>query len=181
MLETFYKNRKLEFPLLDKTIVYDKTKFNKNPIMIIGEAPGETEVINGIPFCGPAGKNLQYLIKESGLSREDFLITNMVPFRTYKYSGENKINRTPSSEELKAGAELLREEIEIIKPRLILLLGGSALKGFKYFKKIDIKTNEIKFFDNLKIGHSYHPSPIAFNRKEIKNALLLFFKNLPRE
>ncbi len=185
-LENFYKKR-AEFikkylnENIDWTQVYDPfiNEKRKNPIMIIGEAPGAKEVELKEPFVGKAGENLNYLINLSGLDRKkDFLITNAFPFRTY----ENNKNRTPKSKELKIGAELLKKEIEIIKPSLILLLGNSAIKAFSYVCGEVKNLKKCGFYNvcNLRIGVCYHPSPIAFNRKEIKEALEGFFSNLKR-
>ncbi len=183
-LENFYKKR-AEFikkylnENIDWTQVYDPfiNEKQKNPIMIIGEAPGAKEVELKEPFVGKAGENLNYLINLSGLDRkEDFLITNAFPFRTY----ENNKNRTPKAKELKIGAKLLQKEIELVKPSLILLLGNSAIKAFSYICK-EIKNLKKCGFYNVcgyKIGICYHPSPIAFNRKEIRKSLEEFFKSL---
>jgi len=188
-LEEFYKNRKnfINFENVDYTDVYDSYLDEKidNPIMIIGEAPGANEVAQKEPFVGMAGKNLNYLIELSGLDRKkDFLITNAFPFRTF----EGNKNRTPKAKELKEGAKLLLKEIEIVKPKLILLLGNSAIKAFSYlpietakevknFERNSI--NEFKFpFYTTKIGVTFHPSPISFNRKEIRNKLEVFFGSL---
>ena len=118
-LEEFYKNRKnfINFENVDYTDVYDSYLDKKidNPIMIIGEAPGANEVKEKQPFVGMAGKNLDYLIKLSGLDRKkDFLITNAFPFRTF----EGNKNRTPKAKELKEGAKLLLKEIEIVNQNL---------------------------------------------------------------
>ena len=188
-LKEFYLSRKnfLNFENVDYTDVFDPYLDEKvaNPIMIIGEAPGANEVKEKQPFVGMAGKNLDYLINLSKYDRKkDIIITNAFPFRTYK---ENK-NRTPSAKELKEGAKLLLKEIEIVKPRLILLLGNSAIKAFSYLpiknaKEVkNFKRNSINEFDfgfyKTKVGVSFHPSPISFNRKEIKKALEEFFKEI---
>ena len=166
---------------IDFTDVYDpfiKGKKN-NPIMIIGEAPGANEVKLKQPFVGKAGENLTYLIEKSGFDRKkDFLITNAFPFRTYK---DNR-NRTPSVNELKIGAKLLEEEIEIVKPSIILLLGNSAIKAFSYIpwaKEVKNLTKcGIYEINKLKVGICFHPSPLAFNRKDIREALEKFFERL---
>ena len=188
-LEEFYKNRKnfINFENVDYTDVYDSYLDEKidNPIMIIGEAPGANEVAQKEPFVGMAGKNLDYLIKLSGLNRKkDFLITNAFPFRTF----EGNKNRTPKAKELKEGAKLLLKEIEIVKPKLILLLGNSAIKAFSYlpietakevktFERNSINQFEFPFYIT-KIGITFHPSPISFNRKDIRNKLEMFFGSL---
>jgi len=185
----FYLDRKnhINFDNVDYTDVYDPylSQKIKNPIMIIGEAPGANEVKEKAPFVGMAGKNLDYLISLSKYDRKkDILITNAFPFRTFK----DNANRTPSAKELKEGAKLLLEEIKIVKPKLILLLGNSAIKAFSYLpiqnaKEIkNFKRNEISDFDfgfyKTKIGISFHPSPISFNRKEIRKSLEEFFKKI---
>jgi len=188
-LKKFYLSRKdfINFENVDYTDVYDPYLDQKieNPIMIIGEAPGANEVQQKEPFVGMAGKNLSYLISLSKYDRKkDILITNAFPFRTY----EGNKNRTPKAVELKEGAKLLLQEIEIVKPKLILLLGNSAIKAFSYlpipnakevknFKRNSI--NEFQFpFYITKIGVTFHPSPISFNRKNIREDLERFFRDL---
>ena len=183
-LKEFYLNR-LDFikqnlnENIDFTNVYDPFLDEKadNPIMIIGEAPGANEVRLNQPFVGKAGENLNYLINLSGLERKkDFLITNAFPFRTF----EGNKNRTPKAKELKIGAELLKKEIEIVKPKLVLLLGNSAIKAFSYVCK-DVKNLQkcgIYEVCGLKVGVCFHPSPLAFNRKDIRKNLEEFFRAL---
>jgi DNA polymerase len=185
-LKEFYKSRKnhINFENVDYTDVYDPYLEEKssNPIMIIGEAPGANEVKEKAPFVGMAGKNLDYLISLSKYDRKkDILITNAFPFRTY----DGNKNRTPKVNELKEGAKLLLKEIYIVKPRLILLLGNSAIKAFSYLpipnaKDVKfIQRNSIKEFKIgefiTKVGVTYHPSPISFNRANIRKDLEKFF------
>lgn len=180
----FYKKRKDFISSkttgeIDFTDVFDPYLDEKKerPVMIVGEAPGENEVLRKAPFVGKAGENLNYLISLSGLDRKkDFLITNAFPFRTL--SG-NK-NRTPKASELKMGAELLKKEIDLVKPKIILLLGNSAIKAFSYIEPEVKKLKKCGFYEinSQKYGVCYHPSPIAFNRKDIREALEKFFLKL---
>jgi len=183
-LKNFYKKRGDYIKLylnenIDFTDVFDPFLNEKkaNPIVIIGEAPGLNEVLKRAPFVGKAGENLNYLINISRFDRKkDILITNAFPFRTYI----NNKNRTPKAKELQIGAKLLKEELNIIKPKLILLLGNSAIKAFSYLCKDVKKLTKCGFYNlcEFKIGVCYHPSPIAFNRKDIKKSLENFFKSL---
>ena len=181
-LKKFYKERKNFIPFkenIDFTEVIDPflEKKIEHPFMIIGEAPGATEVKLKAPFVGKAGENLNYLISLTPFSREkDFLITNAFPFRTFE---ENK-NRTPSAKELKIGAELLKKEIEIVQPKMIILLGNSSIKAFSYLcpEVKNLKKCGVYEVCGFKIGVCYHPSPLAFNRKDIRIALEKFFKGL---
>ena len=169
-----YLNENIDFTNVFDPYLNEKKDY---PIMIIGEAPGANEVRLKEPFVGKAGENLNYLITLSGLDRKrDFLITNAFPFRTY----EGNKNRTPKIKELKIGAELLKKEIEIVKPCLILLLGNSAIKAFSYVCS-DVKNlKKCAVYDvcNLKVGICFHPSPLAFNRKDIRQSLEEFFRGL---
>jgi len=188
-LKKFYLSRKnfINFENVDYTDVFDPYLDEKiaNPIMIIGEAPGANEVKEKKPFVGMAGKNLDYLINLSKYDRKkDIIITNAFPFRSY----EGNKNRTPKANELKEGAKLLLQEIEIVRPKLILLLGNSAIKAFSYLPIKNAKEvknfarNSINEFDfgfyQTKVGVSFHPSPISFNRKDIRNSLEKFFKEI---
>ena len=187
-LKQFYMGRKeklshFNFENVDWTDVFDPYLDEKieNPIMIIGEAPGLNEVIQKQPFVGMAGKNLDYLISLSKYDRKrDILITNAFPFRTF----EGNKNRTQKAKELKEGAKLLIQEIKIVQPKMILLLGNSSIKAFsciaqevKHFEKNSINKIKVEVVDT-KIGISYHPSPISFNRKEIRKNLEEFFTQL---
>lgn len=201
-LEAFYLRRfallqsfagELDFSQVDPTDVHEKNldEKNCNPIVIVGEAPGANEVEAGVPFVGMAGKNLTFSIHEAGLDRQrDFLVTNAFPFRTFEKGSSGVKNRTPSTGELKKGATLLKMELEIIRPKMILLLGGSAKKAFL---KIDDKktTQEVKTMENHSfrrietgmgfetiIGLSFHPSPLVFNMKHKRERLLRFFTEI---
>lgn len=93
-------------------------------IILIGEAPGENEDIQGIPFVGRAGKLLNEFLEKAGISREkDLYIINTVKCRPPK-------NRVPSDKEKAACREFLISQIEIINPKIILLCGATAAGAF---------------------------------------------------
>ena len=93
-------------------------------IILIGEAPGENEDLQGKPFVGRAGKLLNEFLEKAGLNREkDLYIINTVKCRPPK-------NRIPSREEKAACEHFLIKQIEIINPKLILLCGATAVKSF---------------------------------------------------
>jgi uracil-DNA glycosylase family 4 len=192
----FYSSRKvfldmIDSSLVDKSLVHDREfDFSKAPIMFVGEAPGENEAKEGRPFCGAAGKNLAKLIDASGLDRKKLLITNAFAFRTFEPSAKGGFkNRTPSIEELTLGATMLLSEIKIIKPKIIVLLGGSAEKAFlkigdkilkdafKALQKHEIKTISHNR-EELSIAKTHHPSPLVFNRTDKRAELYEFFDRL---
>ena len=183
----------LDFSQIDATLVHDRHLDAKvsRPIMIIGEAPGANEVEQQTPFVGMAGKNLSSLIEGAGFSREkDFLITNAFPFRTFQEGANGIKNRTPSTAELKAGSILLKMELEIVQPRMILVLGGSAKKAVLRLEDRAL-TSVLKMMENHTfekvgtdmgfstiLGLSFHPSPLVFNMRQKRDNLIKFFHEL---
>ncbi len=94
----------------------------KSRVMIIGEAPGAEEDKQGVPFVGLAGKLLDKMLSSINLDRKSVYITNVVPWRPPS-------NREPSTEEIIQCMPFIQKHIELIKPSLIILLGGTASKA----------------------------------------------------
>lgn len=92
-------------------------------VMIIGEAPGETEERTGKPFTGKAGQLLEEVLNANGFDREDVFICNAVSCRPPG-------NRTPSKAEIKACKKWLDYQIAMVKPRFVLILGNVPLQSF---------------------------------------------------
>lgn len=90
-------------------------------IMFIGEAPGADEDRLGLPFVGRCGKLLDKMFEAINIKREDCFITNVLPWRPPG-------NRAPTDEEIAVCLPFLMRQIELIKPKYIVLLGGIALK-----------------------------------------------------
>lgn len=88
-------------------------------VMVIGEAPGAQEDLEGIPFCGPSGKLLDDMFAAIGLDRQSFYISNTLFWRPPG-------NRTPSSEELFVCRPFVEKHIALIRPALLVLVGGTA-------------------------------------------------------
>lgn len=106
-------------------------------IMLIGEAPGEFELVDGIPFIGRAGKELMKSLGTIGLTREDVYITSAVRSRPYRWgtkrnrdgtTTERKYNRPPTQKEILAHAPMLDFELANVKPKLIVTLGNVGLR-----------------------------------------------------
>jgi uracil-DNA glycosylase len=90
-------------------------------VMMIGEAPGRDEDLQGKPFVGRAGQLLDRMLASIGLSEEHVYITNTVYWRPPG-------NRTPTPEEIEACAPFLARQIKLLSPRVLVLLGGAAAK-----------------------------------------------------
>ena len=91
-------------------------------VMLIGEAPGRDEDLQGKPFVGRAGQLLDRMLAAIGLAEEHVYITNTVYWRPPG-------NRTPTPEEVEACAPFLARQIELLSPRVLVLLGGAAAKS----------------------------------------------------
>ena len=91
-------------------------------IMIIGEGPGANEDKEGLPFVGRAGQLLDKMLHAINLSRKNVYITNVVNYRPPE-------NRKPTEQEVKRYLPFLKSHIEIIKPKIILLLGSTAMNA----------------------------------------------------
>ena len=103
-----------------RMVLYDGNPSSN--IMIIGEAPGQEEDEQGIPFVGRAGQLLNKMLAAINLDRKDIYITNVVPWRPPQ-------NRTPTNEEILEFLPFLQRQIEIIKPQILYLLGTTAAKA----------------------------------------------------
>ncbi len=103
-----------------KMVLYDGN-LNSN-LIIIGEAPGQEEDEQGIPFVGRAGQLLDKMLSAINIHRKNVYITNVVPWRPPK-------NRTPTDQEILEYLPFLQKQIEIIKPKFLFLLGSTAAKA----------------------------------------------------
>lgn len=101
------------------TVFADGVESSK--IMVIGEAPGATEDKQGIPFCGDSGQLLDNMLASIGLSRKtNIYITNIIFWRP-------PANRRPTTEEVALCLPFVERHIAIIKPKLIILVGSTAV------------------------------------------------------
>ena len=92
-------------------------------VLIVGEAPGKNEDLQGVPFVGAAGQQLNRLLEIAGLKREDVFIANVLKCRPPG-------NRDPLNVERDACSDWLRSQIRLIKPKLIVCLGRIAAMEF---------------------------------------------------
>ena len=142
--------------------------------MIIGEAPGKEEDLTGHPFVGASGKFLNKVLEGTGLDRDDFFITNTVKCRPPK-------NRTPKKTEIEiCTSNYLFEQIELINPKLIMLLGGVAAKTVLGVKSVGEARGQVIERDNRKYIVGYHPA-VRFYREDLAEKVLEDFSLLKRE
>ena len=157
-----------------------KTRINVVPgegnsraeIMFIGEGPGKNEDEQGIPFVGAAGKLLDKLLASIYFKREDIYIANVIKCRPPG-------NRDPLLEEVEACRPWLDQQIEIIKPKLIVLLGRHSMDRFLPNQKISFDHGKPKRRNKQVYYPIYHPAA-ALYRNELFEDLKKDFKRIPK-
>lgn len=138
-------------------------------ILLVGQAPGSEENRIGRPFVGIAGKKLNKLLADAGIDRKKCFITS--PIKCFPPR-----NRKPKPDEIKACLPYLKKQIDIIKPRVIVLLGRVAAQVLLGKVKLN-KVRGKKFLINkILYMATYHPAAARFPK--IKRALTQDFKKL---
>lgn len=129
-------------------------------IMMIGEAPGMQEEKLGRPFVGRAGKLLNATLELLGWQRGDFYISNIVKYRPCDTSGGTL---TPTPQEIEKFRPTILKEIEVIEPKLIVVLGRIAMSGLSIEGNISSARGNVFERNNRKILVVYHPAAILRN------------------
>jgi DNA polymerase len=140
--------------------------------MLVGEAPGKTEDEQGKPFVGAAGKILSSLLESIGLKREDVYITNVVKCRP-------PMNRDPLPEEVACCSDYLSKEVDIIKPKIIVLLGRHAMDRFLPGLKISKDHGQPKRRNGQVYFPVYHPAATIYHQA-LRADLEHDFKKIPK-
>ena len=156
-----------------KNLVFSDGNPNSK-IMIVGEGPGEKEDIQGKPFVGEAGMLLNRMLNAIKIKREDIYITNVVNYRPPK-------NRKPEISEINRYSVFLREHISIINPKILILMGSTAMEAlFGQKLKIskergkwkEIIINQKTFLTILTFHPAYllrQPDQKKFSWEDLKN------------
>lgn len=126
-------------------------------LMFVGEAPGEEEDIQGLPFVGRAGQLLTKIIEAMGLKRSDVYIANILKCRPPN-------NRMPLPTEILACEENVRRQVEIIKPRVICTLGKFASQTLlKTQVPISALRGKFQEYNGIKVMPTFHPAYLLRN------------------
>jgi DNA polymerase len=127
-------------------------------LMLVGEAPGYQEEQQREPFVGPAGQKLTDILKAMGLSRGDVYITNIVKFRPAT-PGQTTNNRKPTPAEMASCMPFVRSEVEVVRPRCIVALGGTAAEGLLGLTgAVTAMRGKWHDFGGIPVRVTYHPS-----------------------
>ncbi|MES2860168.1 MAG: UdgX family uracil-DNA binding protein [Pseudomonadota bacterium] len=98
-------------------------------LMIVGEQPGDQEDLAGRPFVGPAGQVLGAALAEAGIDRADVYVTNAVKHFKHEPRGKRRLHKTPVASEVSACRWWLDQERRLVRPKVVLALGGTAALG----------------------------------------------------
>ena len=143
-----------------------QTVFGRGPAsaraVLVGEAPGDQEDLQGKPFVGPAGEVLDRALAEAKLPREETYVTNAVKHFKFVRTPKRRIHQTPGSAEIEACRPWLAAELSILSPRVLVCLGATASKallgsGFRLMKERG------RFLDSTlapRVLATFHPSAV---------------------
>ena len=147
----------------DKRLVFNDGSPDMS-VMIIGEAPGKDEEMQGKPFIGRAGRLFNTTLEKVGLKRSNFYVTNIVKYRPQDGLGKTL---TPTPEEIEKFRPMLEKEIDVVSPKLIVVLGRISMMGLGIDGTMASNHGQLI---NKKIGTTdrkilvvYHPAAILRN------------------
>jgi uracil-DNA glycosylase family protein len=98
-------------------------------VMFVGEQPGDKEDLAGKPFVGPAGRELDKGLEAAGIGRDEAYVTNVVKHFKFEERGRRRIHQTPKRFEIYACSPWLEEELRVVSPEALVLLGATAAKA----------------------------------------------------
>jgi uracil-DNA glycosylase family 4 len=146
-----------------KIVVFGAGSINAQ-LMFVGEAPGADEDEQGEPFVGKAGQLLTKIIQATGLSRADVYIANILKCRP-DTPGQSAGNRKPTPEEMAKCIPYLHEQIDLIRPKVIVALGATAVEGLlgKTLGITKLRGNWQTYHDTP-LMPTYHPAYLLRNQ-----------------
>ena len=137
---------------------------SKAKLMIIGEAPGTEEDMKGVPFVGPSGKLLDTILASINLNDKDYYMINIIPWRP---PGNRNANQT----EINFCLPWAKKHIQIIKPKILLLLGNITAKNLLNLQDGVSKIRGKKLlYNNIPTVVTFHPEYILRNVQDKKKA-----------
>ena len=140
-------------------------------IVFIGEGPGFNEDQHGLPFVGAAGKFLDELLASIQLRREDVYICNVIKCRAPN-------NRDPLPEEIDACTPWLTQQLDVLKPRMIVTLGRFSMSRYFPGATIGRIHGQAKHIDGVLVVPMYHPAA-ALHQASLRQTIMEDFQKLP--
>ena len=156
-----------------------------SPLLFVGEAPGADEDEQGEPFVGKAGQLLTRIIQTMGFTRDSVYIANILKCRP-DTPGQSSGNRKPTPEEMKTCLPYLLEQIDLIRPRILVALGATAMEGlFGRPVPITKMRGHWQTFRDIPVMPTYHPAYLLHNqslaaKREVWEDMLQVLERLGR-
>jgi DNA polymerase len=140
----------------------------RSRLMLVGEMPGDREDREGKPFVGPAGRELDKALAAVGIDRADVYITNVVKHFAFEERGKRRIHRTPKRFEVAACRPWLDAELEVVKPKALVILGATAGKSLlgSSFKLTEARGRPLDSDLAQLVFATAHPSSILRQRTD---------------
>jgi uracil-DNA glycosylase family 4 len=132
-------------------------------LMFVGEAPGADEDAQGEPFVGAAGQLLTKMIAAMGLSRDQVYIANILKCRPDMPAGSSG-NRKPTPEEMQTCIPYLHAQIDLIQPKVLVGLGGTAMEGLLSKSGITKLRGQWHTYRGIPLMPTYHPAYLLRNQ-----------------
>ncbi len=137
------------------------------PLFLIGEQPGDHEDREGHPFVGPAGRVLDAALEAASIRRDDVYLTNAVKHFKWEPRGKRRLHARPNQTEIVACHGWLARELELVAPRVVVLLGavaGQALYGSSF--RVGKAHGQVLEHDGRPVISTIHPSAVLRMRAE---------------
>jgi uracil-DNA glycosylase family 4 len=146
-----------------KNVVFGVGSINAD-LMFVGEAPGADEDVQGEPFVGRAGQLLTKIIETMGLKRDSVYIANILKCRP-DTPGQTAGNRKPTPEEMQTCIPFLHEQIDLIRPKVLVALGGTAIEGLLGKMPGIMKLRgQWQTYRGIPLMPTYHPAYVLRNQ-----------------
>jgi uracil-DNA glycosylase family protein len=131
-----------------------------NGLMLVGEAPGDSEDLQGHPFVGPAGAMLDRALDAAGMDRQSVYVTNAVKHFKFEPRGKRRLHVKPSASEIQACHWWLAEELRLVSPKLVIALGATAARALlgRIVTIAQTRGSPIQLSDTTHLWVTIHPS-----------------------
>ena len=141
-------------------------------IMIVGEQPGDEEDLAGEPFVGPAGKVLRRALADAQLEASSVYLTNAVKHFSWFARGKRRMHKTPAQREIEACRPWLLEELDSIRPRIVVCLGRSAMRAIFPAELAQAPRGEpIRMSSGVLLMHTYHPAFVLRSEPDAQESI----------
>jgi DNA polymerase len=151
-------------------------------VMIVGEQPGDHEDLAGKPFVGPAGQLFDRTLVDAGIDRKKLYVTNAVKHFKYEARGKRRIHQRPDAGEVQQCRWWLNKEIELVRPKLIVAMGATALYALTGGKEkvSEVRGRPIPMQEGRTLFVTVHPSYLLrlSDSRQKEDEMLRFRKDI---